>query len=229
MWNTKINCVASYVQLVIVNSVQGHAWACLNYKYPYSHIHYDWTYVRVKLSTENDLSYKLPKLCTVLTHTGCNKVRYTNLKIYFDQTNSDTTTQFVSEHLSTPQVLRHLKPSTVVTTDWCAAVVHQNGILYWRGKGEVCVSVRTKPFGGFVWITVKKHLRENPCARESEGECFLCCKQTQVYGSFLYAETTITGHVYLDMLEHFLQQDGALPTTSGTWRGTSTIYSRQDG
>jgi hypothetical protein len=34
----------------------------------------------------------------------------------------------------------------MVTTTWHAAVIHQNGALYWCGKGEVYVTVRTKPF-----------------------------------------------------------------------------------
>jgi hypothetical protein len=31
--------------------------------------------------------------------TGCNRIRYTTLKIYCDQTNSNITTQFLTEHL----------------------------------------------------------------------------------------------------------------------------------
>jgi hypothetical protein len=38
-------------------------------------------------------------------NTGCNRIRYTNLKMYCDQTNSDITTQFVAECLPTLQVL----------------------------------------------------------------------------------------------------------------------------
>jgi hypothetical protein len=51
-------------------------------------------------------------MITVDQNTGCNIIRYTTLKIYCDQTNSNITTQFVIEHLLTLQVLRHLKPST---------------------------------------------------------------------------------------------------------------------
>jgi hypothetical protein len=35
--------------------------------------------------------------------TGCNRIRYTTLKIYCDQTNSNITTQFLTEHLLTLQ------------------------------------------------------------------------------------------------------------------------------
>jgi hypothetical protein len=38
---------------------------------------------------------------TELLNTGCNRIRYTTLKIYCDQTNSIITTQFFTEHLST--------------------------------------------------------------------------------------------------------------------------------
>jgi hypothetical protein len=37
-------------------------------------------------------------------NTGCNRIRFTNMKICFDQTNSNAATQFVEEHLSTLQV-----------------------------------------------------------------------------------------------------------------------------
>jgi hypothetical protein len=40
-----------------------------------------------------------------LNNTGCNRIRYTNLKIYCDQTNSNITTQFLTEHLLTLQDL----------------------------------------------------------------------------------------------------------------------------
>jgi hypothetical protein len=33
---------------------------------------------------------------------------------------------------------------------------------------------------------------------------FCAVRRTQVYRPFLFAKTTIKGHVYLDMLEHFL-------------------------
>jgi hypothetical protein len=36
--------------------------------------------------------------------TGCNRIRHTTLKIYFDQTNSNITTQFLTEHLLTLQI-----------------------------------------------------------------------------------------------------------------------------
>jgi hypothetical protein len=33
---------------------------------------------------------------------------------------------------------------------------------------------------------------------------YCAVSRTQFYGTFTFAETTVTGHVYLDMLEHFL-------------------------
>jgi hypothetical protein len=39
-----------------------------------------------------------------LHNTECNRIRYTNLKIYCDQNNSNITTQFLTEHLLTVQV-----------------------------------------------------------------------------------------------------------------------------
>jgi hypothetical protein len=33
------------------------------------------------------------------TYTECNRIRYTTFKIYCDQTNSNITTQFLTEHL----------------------------------------------------------------------------------------------------------------------------------
>jgi hypothetical protein len=36
-------------------------------------------------------------------NTGCNRTKYTALKIYCDQTNSNITTQFLTEHLLTLQ------------------------------------------------------------------------------------------------------------------------------
>jgi hypothetical protein len=37
-------------------------------------------------------------------YTGCNRIRHTNLKIHCDQTNSNITTQFLTEHFLTLQV-----------------------------------------------------------------------------------------------------------------------------
>jgi hypothetical protein len=37
-------------------------------------------------------------------YTECNRIRYTTLKIYCDQTNSNITTQFLTEHFLTLQV-----------------------------------------------------------------------------------------------------------------------------
>jgi hypothetical protein len=38
-----------------------------------------------------------------LPYTECNRIRYITLKIYCDQTNSNITTQFLTEHLLTLQ------------------------------------------------------------------------------------------------------------------------------
>jgi hypothetical protein len=63
-----------------------------------------------------DTAYFLPgcvsRGISALSDTGCNIVKYTNLKIYCDKTNCDITTPVVTERFSTLQVLRHLKPST---------------------------------------------------------------------------------------------------------------------
>jgi hypothetical protein len=40
----------------------------------------------------------------LLSNTERNRIRYTNLKIYCDQTNSNITTQFLTEHFLTFQV-----------------------------------------------------------------------------------------------------------------------------
>jgi hypothetical protein len=64
---------------------------------------------------------------------------------------------------------------------------------------------------------VVEHVRDSP-----KVNVFCAVHRTQVYRPFFFAEATVTGHVYLDMLEHFLvtqldennviwQQDGALP------------------
>jgi hypothetical protein len=50
---------------------------------------------------------KIPEtfwVCLVY-YTGCNRIRYTNLKIYCDQTNRNITTQFITEHMLTLQVI----------------------------------------------------------------------------------------------------------------------------
>jgi hypothetical protein len=102
------------------------------------------------------------------SNTGCNKIRYTTLKIYCDQTNSNITTQFVTEHLLTLQVLRHLKPSThghhyVVR---CSHPSKWRTLLTWKRQSVCCSSNRIIQrdwfSGGFTRIMVKKHLRENP-------------------------------------------------------------------
>jgi hypothetical protein len=40
----------------------------------------------------------------IINYTRCNRIRYTTLKIYCDQTNSNITTQFLTEHLLTLQI-----------------------------------------------------------------------------------------------------------------------------
>jgi hypothetical protein len=40
----------------------------------------------------------------ITIYTGCSRIRYTNLKIYCDQTNSNITTQFLTDHFLTLQV-----------------------------------------------------------------------------------------------------------------------------
>jgi hypothetical protein len=53
--------------------------------------------------------------------------------------------------------------------------------------------------------------------------------RTQVYRPFFFDKITIMGHVYLDILDHFLvpqldvniviwQQDGPLPSITGLWQ-----------
>jgi hypothetical protein len=84
---------------------------------------------------------------------------------------------------------------------------------------------------------VVEHVRDSP-----KVTVFCAVSRTQVYGPFFFAETTVTSHVYLDRLEHFLvpqldvnnviwQQDGAWPhyhrdvkrylnqTFPGRWKG----------
>jgi hypothetical protein len=67
---------------------------------------------------------------------------------------------------------------------------------------------------------VVEHVRDSP-----KVNVFCAVSRTQVYGPFFFAEATVTGHEYLDMLEHFLvpqldvhsviwQQDGA-PQSQG--------------
>jgi hypothetical protein len=64
---------------------------------------------------------------------------------------------------------------------------------------------------------VVEYVRESP-----KVNIFRAVRRTQVYGPFFFAEATVTGHVYFDMLERFLvpqldvnnviwQQDGAPP------------------
>jgi hypothetical protein len=46
---------------------------------------------------------------------------------------------------------------------------------------------------------IVEHVRDSP-----NMNIFCTVSRTQVYGPLFFAEATITGHVYLDMLEHLL-------------------------
>jgi hypothetical protein len=87
-------------------------------------------------------------------YTECNRIRYITLKIYCDQTNRNITTQFVTEHLLTLQVLHHMKPSTRGHhyVALCSHTSKWRTLLTWKRRS------------GFIRIMVKKHLRENPFA-----------------------------------------------------------------
>jgi dimeric dUTPase (all-alpha-NTP-PPase superfamily) len=50
-----------------------------------------------------NLSGPIQNYCEHLHNTVCNRIRYTNLKIYCDQMSSNITTQFLTEHLLTIQ------------------------------------------------------------------------------------------------------------------------------
>jgi hypothetical protein len=52
--------------------------------------------------------------------TGCNRIRYTTLKIYCDQTNSNITTQFLTEHLFTLQIF--LQVFSMAATGYAADI-----------------------------------------------------------------------------------------------------------
>jgi hypothetical protein len=98
-------------------------------------------------------------------NTVCNRIRYTNLKIYCEQTNNDITAQFVTECFSTVQVLRHLKQSTR-GHHWLVRYRRPSKwriLLTWKRK--VCVAVRKKKIiqrrwlnGDFIQIIIQKHL-----------------------------------------------------------------------
>jgi hypothetical protein len=53
-------------------------------------------------------------------YTGCNRIRYTTLKIYCDQTNSNITTQFLTEHLLTHQIF--LQVFSMAATGYAADI-----------------------------------------------------------------------------------------------------------
>jgi hypothetical protein len=89
------------------------------------------------------------------------------LKIHCDQTNSNITTKFVTEHLLTLQVLRHLKSSNR-GHHYVARCTHPSKwptLLPWKRPSVCCSSNKTIQWhwfnGGFIRIMVKKHLREN--------------------------------------------------------------------
>jgi hypothetical protein len=52
--------------------------------------------------------------------TGCNRIRYTTLKIYCDQTNSNIKIQFLTEHLLTLQIL--LQVFSMAATGYAADI-----------------------------------------------------------------------------------------------------------
>jgi hypothetical protein len=54
-----------------------------------------------------------------------------------------------------------------------------------------------------------EHVRRSP-----EVSFFFVCKQNTGLRTFLFAETTIMGHVYVDLLEHFL-----VPLLNTVWLG----------
>jgi hypothetical protein len=90
------------------------------------------------------------------------------MKSYCDQANSNMTTQFVTEHLLTLQVLCYLKPSTRghYYVARCSYPSKWRTLLTWKRRNVCCSSNKTIPLhwfnGGFTRIMVKKHLRENP-------------------------------------------------------------------
>jgi hypothetical protein len=53
-------------------------------------------------------------------YTACDRIRYTNLKIYCDQMNSNITTQFLTEHLLTFQFF--LKLFSMAATGYAADI-----------------------------------------------------------------------------------------------------------
>jgi hypothetical protein len=80
--------------------------------------------------------------------------------------------------------------------------VNRHNLITWRSQNQ---------------HQVFKHVRYSP-----KVSVFSAVSRTQVYGPLFFAEATVTGHVYLDRLEHFLvpqldvhnaiwQQDGAPP------------------
>jgi hypothetical protein len=74
---------------------------------------------------------------------------------------------------------------SVITTGWCTEVVHQNDVLYRRGKGVVCVAVWTKPSVTLVqWWFHTHYGKETPMRKsvykwhKSFAEtCCICAKK----------------------------------------------------
>ena len=65
----------------------------------------------------------------------------------------------------------------------------------WKGSRHNCrIWADEKPLNFLEWE------RDTPKVNVWHG-----MTQSKVYGPFLFAETTVTGHVFLDMFEQFLQ------------------------
>jgi hypothetical protein len=72
-----------------------------------------------------------------------NRIRYTNLnnslwsnKLRYHNTVCYRAFVNISKYWATLNLV-------LVNTGWCAAVVHQNGVLYWREEGEECCRLKT--------------------------------------------------------------------------------------
>jgi hypothetical protein len=63
--------------------------------------------------------HQLQRLCSVKLYTGCNRIRYTTLKIC-DQMISNIITQFLTEHLLTLQYF--LKVFSMAATGYAADI-----------------------------------------------------------------------------------------------------------
>jgi hypothetical protein len=102
-------------------------------------------------------------------------VRYTNLKIYCDQTSSGITTQVVTERLLTLKVFPHLKPSIrghhLLLR--CGRPSKWRTVLTWKRRSVCCSSNKTISDVGsavfFLRSIVNKHLLENPFASRTNN------------------------------------------------------------